>query len=174
MFAEIPESFRPSPFVAQGQGHGVQMKRRGFLGFISGAAVAGPGMAKAAVTTGLEGLSIGNVGGMMAFAPEAPYYNGEGISSSGDFPPTHPRHWVQRQLAEYMSATADELQQQRLRTEVHMLDPDLATNRSYSLAAKMRIQRDRNFERNRAAQKRSIMRDIKDAMKRWSERDSDI
>lgn len=148
------------------------MKRRGFLGFIGGAAVAGPSMAKAAVATGVEGLSIGNAAGFIGGAPDAPYYGSVQSAGSGEVPPTHPHHWVQRQLADFMGATSEELQEQRLRTPVHMLDADLAVNRSYSLAAKMRIQRDRDFERNRAAQKRSIMRDIKDAMRRWAERDN--
>lgn len=147
------------------------MKRRGFLGFLGGAAVAGPGMVKGAAAQGMEAMSVGSAAGMIDFAPDAPYYGGTASASSGEIPPSHPKHWIQRQLSEFMGATAEELQEQRLRTRVHMLDPDLATNRSYSLDAKMRIQRDRDFKRNREAQKHSIMRDMKDAMKRWAERD---
>src|SRR5690554_3619951 len=126
------------------------MKRRGFLSFLGGAAVAGPSMAKSAVSTGIEGLSVGNAAGLMQFAPQPSYYGDSLATSSGELPPSHPKHWVQRQLSDFMGATAEELREQRLRTRVHALDPDLATYRSYSLAAKMRIQRDRDFERNRA------------------------
>ena len=151
------------------------MKRRGFLGFLGGAAVAGPGMAKAAAAQGMEAMSLGNSTGLLS----AVGYAGEAIASNDPYPgalhPSDPKHWVQRQLAEFMGRTAEELLEQRLNTQVHALDPDLAVNRSFSLATKVRMQRDRNFEANRASHKRSILNDIKQALKNWDNReDADL
>lgn len=151
------------------------MKRRGFLGFLGGAAVAGPGMVKGAAAQGMEAMNLGQVSGLMGGMSTGGYYSNETDpappSSSSALPPTDPRHWVQRQLTDFLGQTAEDLWEQRLRTQVQSLDPDLAVNRSFSLSTKIRIQRDRNFENNRAGHKRSIMRDMKDAMKRWAERD---
>lgn len=148
------------------------MKRRGFLGFIGGAAVAGPSMAKAAAVQGMEAMSLGNAVSLSGLVPGGGWAT-EVVPTEAypdELHPTDPRHWVQRQLQEFMGRSAEELLEQRLGTSVHALDPDLAVSRSFSLDAKIRMQRDRNFERNRADHKRSIMRDLKHSLKSWHER----
>ena len=155
------------------------MKRRGFLGFLGGAAVAGPGMVKNAAAQGMEAMSLGNSTGLLSagigYAGEAMQADPLPFSSQGPLHPSDPKHWVQRQLAEFMGRSAEELLEQRLGTQVHALDPDLAVNRSFSLSTKVRMQRDRNFEANRASHKRSILNDIKQALKNWDNReDADL
>lgn len=150
------------------------MKRRGFFGLMGGAAVAGPSMVKAAAAQGMEAMNIGNSMGLVGTGANAFYGGEEAFSDAGIAPdemsPLDPRHWVQRQLSDFLNQSAEEVLAQRLGTSVQTLDPDLAVSRSFSLAAKMRIQRDRNFERNRTEHKNYLLRDIKSAVKRWTER----
>ena len=153
------------------------MKRRGFLGFIGGAAVAGPGMAKAAATQGMEAMSLGNSAGLGLVSTGIGYQTDAGPISPypDELHPSDPKHWAQRQLADFMGRSAEELRELRLDTHVSALDPDLAVNRSFSLQTKVRMQRDRNFEANRASHKRSILNDIKQALKNWDNReDADL
>jgi hypothetical protein len=166
----LPTDLAPHPQPRERKGETV--KRRSFFGLMGGAAVAGPSMAKAAVAQGMETMSLGNALGLVgstgdgkvAYANQAYYDGPEEIS------PHDPKHWVQRQLADFLGKSAEDLVEERLGTQVHQLDPDLAVNRSFSLSAKIRIQRDRNFERNRSEHKKYLMRDIRDAVKRWTER----
>lgn len=139
------------------------MKRRGFLGFLGGAAVAGPSMAKQAVTTGLEGLSIGSgsqvIGGTLASA---------GYAAQGPLDPYDPVRWATRELNEFIGRSASELLRERLETHVDRLDPDIAGMQAIALQAKIRMQRDRNFERNRAQQRGWLEREVQSAVKRMS------
>jgi deoxyadenosine/deoxycytidine kinase len=127
-------------------------------------------MAKQAAAKGMEAMSLGGASSLNAFAP-AFSMAAQRAQIGTDIPPTDPRHWAQRQLAEFMGQTAEQLHRRRLRTHVENLDPDLAVNRSLSLSIKVRIQRDRNFERNQFAQKQSLLNDINDAIKSWSRRE---
>jgi hypothetical protein len=147
------------------------MKRRGFLGFLGGAAVAGPSMAKQAVASGLEAMQVG--GGMDAMAKGSPWVAGQSLAENIGYEEPSPMdddHWTQRQLREFLGMSDEEKKHRRSEQHVHALDPDLVANRSFSLSAKLRIQRDRDFARSMANQEHYLRREIVDAIKRWTKR----
>lgn len=113
------------------------MKRRGFLGFMGGAAVAGPGMVKEAAAKTLADLSLGGIGG---FPPSSPYPSGA-INSLGQM------EWASKELAKLGLRPAAQHAFHKRRTQVHSLDPDLASYRSIALHRKISIQRERQYER---------------------------
>lgn len=136
------------------------MRRRGFLGSVVGAAVAGPAMAKQAIASGLEGLSMGQTG-LGGLASAGSYGLNQAFQSPGD----DPLEWPKRELAEFLGRSAADLARERLETPVGQIDPDLACMQSIALQAKVRIQRDRNFERNRKQQRNWLERQIQNAIK---------
>lgn len=140
------------------------MKRRGFFGLMGGAVVAGPSMAKTAISTGLEGLSIGAISGM----PEPPYPFATAASDISDISPFDPGHWAQRELADFLGKSAEELAEMRLNTSVSAIDPDISIMRSISLDSKIRMQRDRTFARNRAESHRYLKSQLVSAIKRFT------
>jgi hypothetical protein len=140
------------------------MKRRGFLGSVVGAAVAGPSMAKQAIASGMEGLNLGGVG----MLEKGISIGGMGYASAtnavdGNYDPLD---WPKRELAEFLGKSAADLARERLETHVAQLDPDIACMQSIALQAKIRMQRDRTFERNRAQQRGWLERQLQDAIKR--------
>ena len=143
------------------------MKRRGFFGLMGGAVVAGPTMVKNAAAQGIEALQIGAISGGVPFPGG---YGSEGVQLSDGPSPLDPAHWMQRELADFLGVSAKELAERRLETSVHALDPDLAVMRSLSLDAKIRIQRDRQFVRERENQRRYLSRNLERAIKSWHER----
>ena len=126
------------------------MKRRGFLGFMGGAAVAGPAMAKQAVAQSLDAMRLGTV---------LPHGIGGGMGLVGGteagVPPDHydPLGWARKDLAQFLGKSASQLLKERLNTQVSHLDPDIAVMRSISLGTTIRMQRDRNFEQNRTRER---------------------
>lgn len=122
------------------------MKRRGFLGFIGGAAVAGPSMAKQAMAQGMEAMSVGPTLSSMGYAINAPISRTDSAVGPTDGPYDAVR-WAKRDLARFFGKSAERLLKERLDTHVGYLDPDIAVMRSLSLTTKIRMQRDRNFER---------------------------
>lgn len=116
------------------------MKRRGFLGILGGAAVAGPSMAKAALTTIADTSVVGLSGGVPVPDWGAPGYASPGI-------PVSDSSWQIGRLAKLIARTAEQHDWHRRRTAVQSLDPDLAVNRSMALHMKIAIQRDRNYAR---------------------------
>ncbi len=119
------------------------MKRRGFLGFLAGGAVAGPGMAKQAAAATLADLNVAALAG--GIAGEDSYYGGStgaiksGRSSSG---------WAKVELAKLLTRTSEQHAHFKRRLRVHTLDPDLASYRSIALHQKIAMQRERNYARN--------------------------
>lgn len=109
------------------------MKRRGFLGFMGGAVAAGPGMARQAAAQTLGSLSTGDF-----VSIGAPMYGGA-VSDPG---------YAIHRLGQFKKflESAEALRRRRLGTSVNILDPDLAQMRSFSLSAKIRMQRERNFQ----------------------------
>lgn len=151
------------------------MKRRGFLGFLGGAAVAGPSMAKQAVASGLEAMQVS--GGPHPVAPPGAYSIGRSLGENIGYEEPSPMdadHWAQRQLREFLGMSDEDKKQRRLEQHVHALDPDLVANRSFSLSAKLRIQRDRDFARSMASQEIDLRREIAEAMKNWAKRNLPI
>ena len=115
------------------------MKRRGFLGFLGGAAVAGPGMVKEAAAQTLADLSVSGVGGSLVGGL------GYGVPSAQQ---TSMAPWAADRLAKLVGRTAAQHAFYKARTEVYKLVPDLAANRSMALHRKIGLQRDRDYERS--------------------------
>lgn len=141
------------------------MKRRGFLGTMVGAVAAGPSMAKQAVASGIEGLSLG--GSLMNFGGVS-YASGlasDAIMQDANYDPSE---WARNELADFLGRSASELARQRIETHVDRLDPDIACMQSIALQAKIRMQRDRTFERNQSQQRGWLERQLQDAIKRMA------
>lgn len=123
------------------------MKRRNFLGMFAGAAIAGPSMVKSAAAETLAGLNVTALSGGIAsqFGEAAPY--GGAVVSGGM------NHWASAEIAKLGLRTASQHEFYKRRMAVHTLDPDLASFRSFALHQKIRMQRDRDYERSLEAQK---------------------
>lgn len=115
------------------------MKRRGFLGFLGGAAVAGPSMAKQAVSAGLNDLSLGGAAGSLSSGNWAGY---SVVSGSG------PNQWASNEMAKLLGRTAAQHAFHKRQISIHALDPDLAGYRSFALHEKIRLQREREYRRS--------------------------
>lgn len=153
------------------------MKRRGFLGMLGGAAVAGPAMAKQAVTSGLEAMSLGVDGGMLTKGVGYANMAFQGGGQPVDYvppSPLDPDHWLQRELRDLLGMSKEDLDEWRKSIHVGTLDPDLVANRSFSLAGKISIQREREFQRMRDNRRSNLEREIRIAIKRWREQNLPI
>jgi len=117
------------------------MKRRGFLGFLAGGAVAGPSMAKQAVA-GLADLALPGAGISGGYAGETAGWK---INSTGSPFSEAVSDWRLDRIAKLGLRTAAQHAFHKSRTSVHALDADLASYRSFSLGTKIRIQQDRNY-----------------------------
>lgn len=120
---------------------GASMKRRGFLGLIGGAAVAGPSMAKQAIAASLGDTLLSQVGGGALRSggdagPAAPW-----VSDGGD------SHWAVKRMAKLALRTAAQHAFHIRRQNISSLDTDLAANRSMALQMKVRLQREREYWR---------------------------
>jgi hypothetical protein len=117
------------------------MRRRGFLGFMGGAAVAGPSMAKQALAQSVGDLSLGGIG--MSYGglgvPLPASMGARSISSAS---------WAASNLAKLVGRSAAQHAFHRKRIQPVALDPDLASYRSMSLGARISMQRDRDYERS--------------------------
>lgn len=126
------------------------MKRRGFLGLIGGAAVAGPGMAKQAIASSLGDLSLAGVtsgaGNMLNAA-------GSSIGGGYPVPGVSPADYAREQLGKWLGRTAAQHAFHMKQMHVHQLDPDILAWRSIALHEKMRIQRVREYWRQFDGQK---------------------
>lgn len=132
------------------------MKRRNFLGFMGGAAVAGPSMAKA----GIESLAVPSLGNA------ANQIVGGTIASGirGPEEPHDPLGWAKKDLARLLNKSAAQIMREKQGIQVTMLDPDLAAMRSLSLDTKIRIQRDRLYARSQEQERGWLEQRIKDLM----------
>lgn len=132
------------------------MKRRGFLGLMGGALAAGPSMAKEAVTQTMADLSVPGVG--------IPYGMGGMPGQTSSNAPYDEREHLQGQLSKLLGKSAAEKLREKKTMGVNMLDPDLASMRSFSLSARMRIQQDRNYERMLEQERSWIERRLDDLL----------
>lgn len=115
-----------------------QIGRRKLLGFLAATPVAMREAAKAAGVS--DGLSSG--GAIRS-------YRGGPISDDFSPPPDIGSHWATKALKNVVSGGfRSELERE---WRVSILDPDLASSRSFSLSAAMRIQRNRDIERQIAS-----------------------
>lgn len=113
--------------------------RRGFLGLLAAAPVAGPVMAREAA----QKAGIGSVGsyGAMESARDMCMPSS---SSSGD-----DKGWAERSVKRVFDQAW--LKEKRewftIHRNVGALDPDLASSRSFSLSTAVRLQREREYQR---------------------------
>ena len=118
------------------------MKRRGFLSFMGGAAVAGPSMAKQAA------MSLVDLQLPVAASSLADSNFGASVQSTfgmGD-------HWSIA-LAKHLAKSPERKAWEKAHHQVSALDPDIAAMRSIALHAKIRMQRDRDYERQENRQR---------------------
>lgn len=136
------------------------MKRRGFLGFLGGAVAAGPAMARQAAV-GIESLVIPSIPWEAPLEP----LTGSGIqSASGQ--PWDEGAYLKDRIAQLVGMTDAERRERIASTYVTSFDPDLATNRSFSLSAKVSMQKRRNFERQHEREHRGLLREMAEYLKR--------
>lgn len=117
------------------------MERRGFLGGLVALVVAKPKVTPVEVAK-LTGVEVSG------FASLTSYASGEALSFTDPSPPRTP--WAVASQARHalLKVMKPEWWMQRRRLEarrVTHLDPDLASLKSVSVSAKIRIQRDNNF-----------------------------
>lgn len=121
------------------------MKRRKFLGFLGGAAVAGPAAAQTAATAAMSDLAIaGNIA-----------YGGLGAPTMGmSISPEGGNHsWAKEQLKRLLGRSAVERSMRKQRHGIYSLDPHYAACRSISLVNKIRLSIEADFERNEARER---------------------
>lgn len=116
------------------------MKRRGVLGLLGGAAVSAPSMVKAAAAQ-MADLSLPNLLPLgMTGASIGADASSQTVMSIGGSGPDYAMR-----LARFISLSDERrMSIARSRTYIDRLDPDLASYRSFSLSAKIAMQRDRN------------------------------
>lgn len=126
------------------------MKRRGFLGILGGAVVAGPAMAKQAVAD-LSSTYLGSVSGASGLV------GGYGMPTMALAGQSIGPNFA-AELATLIGRTAAQHREEIAKLHVHTLDPDIAEYRSMRLQAKIRMQRERDYWRNLNQQKSWLQR----------------
>ena len=126
------------------------MKRRRFLGFLAGGAIAGPGMVKSAAAQTMADLNLGALG-LSAGAGMAPGPVGNVVGGSD---------WATRGLAELLGRTALEHAKAKREVWLQGLDADIAALGSVSLATKIRMQRERTYSAHLESQRNYFERAI--------------
>lgn len=133
-----PHERHLTPRLCSGRPDGMEaMKRRSFLGFLGGAAAAGPSMAKGAADIAMSDLRL--AGSMY----------GDGSASAG-YPITasgSASSWAKESLERFLGKTPDMIAYEKRGRSVHALEPDVASMRSLSMRAKVSMSRDRQYER---------------------------
>lgn len=123
------------------------MKRRGFFGFAAGAAVAGPSMAKQAISSAVNELAALQIGG--GAVPPAGYaLSSQAVGQGGLIGSINQIGRAQDALARIAGLTKAQRAKYKAQTYVSSLDPDIASYRSISLAAKIDWQKERNLDAN--------------------------
>lgn len=119
------------------------MKRRGFLGFMGGAAVAGPGMLKDAAASVVQDMALGKAG---ILAPVADAYL-PSAAPSGAAGAFGQITRATDMLTKLRALTSEDLSRKKRNIAVYGLDPDIASYRSISMSAKIDWQRERELTR---------------------------
>lgn len=140
------------------------MKRRSFFGIAAGAAVAGPRMAKQAVTEGLESLAVS--GSSLGGAVGGSYAIPAGMPSTQN--PISRVMQAQSAFQKLVGITAAQRAKYRKAVHVGQLDPDIAAYRSISLGAKIEWQKDRNVDRA-IGERKSMLQRVLDGLPEYDE-----
>jgi hypothetical protein len=74
--------------------------------------------------------------------------------------------WLGERIKEITGMSAEERQERIERQQISVLDPDLAANRSFSLAFKVQEQKRRNVERYLAREHKNLVRELAEYLKR--------
>lgn len=139
------------------------MKRRGVLGLLLGGAAAGPSMAKQAVASlGIDAMALPAIPSLEFDGPIGGY--GLETASTGLEEYDHGA-WLKERIAEIAGISDAEKRERIAEMHVSTLDPDLATNRSFSLAFKVQEQKRRNFERMQRREHSHLLRDLANHLK---------
>ena len=119
------------------------MKRRAFFGFLGGAAVAGPSVAKSAAQMTLSDLNLRQAG--MAGSSGAPM--------GGMTEPADQKSYAKQALARFMGKTPLQRAREKATHYVDGLDPEVACLRSVALHSKVRMTRAITYERSQLREK---------------------
>lgn len=125
------------------------MKRRGFLKALAAAPVAAPAIAAEAVAGGGLGSSAGKIA-MPAVGSGAFFGDTSG-------PINDETQWARGQLAKLAGRSREQKEHERLQFTPDGIDPELAGMRSLSLSAKVRMSRDRQYERYNERRNRNLI-----------------
>lgn len=116
------------------------MKRRAFFGFLGGAAVAGPSVAKSAAQMTLSDLNLRQAGVAML---------GSGLEAAGSqCVPADPKTYATKMLERLMGKTPVQIAREKADYHINGLDPEIASLRSVALQSKIRMTRAADYERS--------------------------
>lgn len=122
------------------------MKRRSFFGFAAGAAVAGPGLAKAAAAKVVQDLALGQGANALAGSGMIGYPEpGYGLAAAQG--PLDNILRAKSMLDKLTGMSAAKRAEIKRRLHVGALDPDLAGYHSLSIGTRIDMQRERNLEK---------------------------
>lgn len=140
----------------------MKQTKRGFLKLLSGAAFGGK---KVVETAAAEAVKLAGVDGSGFGYAHSPFIGGSVGPILANEGPVNAREAVWKQMLRSGSLPSWKVNEIKEETDrVYSLDPDLATFRSFSLAAKVHIQRQRQYDRAIAsARKRLDLDDLREA-----------
>ena len=116
------------------------MKRRAFFGFLGGAAVAGPSVAKSAAQMTVSDLNLRQAGVAML---------GSGLDAAeSQCVRSDPKTYATKELARFLGKTPTQRAREKADHYVNGLDPEIAVLRSVALPAKIRMTRAVDYERS--------------------------
>ena len=131
------------------------MKRRAFLGFLGGAAVAGPQAAASAAQAAqaeFQGLQTGM--GMQGWSAAG----AQCIEPASSF-----EDWPKLKLARLLGMSKEAVDRERREMQLSGLDPDVACLHSVSLGRKIEMSRWRQYDRSRRRE-RSYLQGVIDGL----------
>ncbi len=122
------------------------MKRRAFLGFLGGAAVAGPTAAKSAADMAIADLAVADLAvGNVAFPSMGASL--DGAAGGMNAATSSNIGWATERLRKLVGASDAEQRQKFRDFYVATLDPNIASCRSLSLTTRIRVSKRIQFDR---------------------------
>ena len=132
---------------------GMKLNRRGFFGFAAASPLAVSGVAKEVEKMGLDYASRAEIGAG-SYGLKQQYADAMCATSGpeGD--------WLGRRIIELRKEIANLARPDIRHRNITRLDPDLTASRSFSLAGRLNIQRDREIERAYHENKSYLQREL--------------